>query len=47
MFRTSVVEKIKKNYVQQLFPDNRAVNEIMWKTASELERQQMKIHHDA
>jgi hypothetical protein len=31
MFRKNVVKKIKKKYVQELFSENCAVYEIIWK----------------
>jgi hypothetical protein len=38
MFQIKVVEKIK---VQELFSENRAIHEIMWKNMVEPERPQM------
>jgi len=47
MSQTRVVERIKKKKFNNFFPDNRAVFEIMWKNAAELERPKMKIKQGA
>ena len=44
MFQTKIVEKIKnKFYIQQMFSENRAVYEIMWKIAIEANMAQRTI----
>ena len=36
MFQTNVVEKVKTHfYVQEVFPENRAVYEVMWENMVE------------
>jgi hypothetical protein len=46
VFQTKVVEKIKTHFMfSNFFPENRAVDEIMWKNISEPDRSQMTMTH--
>jgi len=48
MFQTKVVEEIKTPFMfNNLFPDNRAVYEIMWKYPVEPDSPQMTIQYGA